>query len=100
MGIDPRLYNLMWGLMGQGIASHYYSNFPNMLDQMLVSRGFLQNDSVFTVDEQSATIIRFPEMVATGLYPTPRRFSRPSEKLDRDGFSDHFPIAVMISEAT
>ncbi len=95
----PRLYNLMWPLMGQALASHYFQNFPNMLDQMLVSRGFLQNDAVFTVDEQSVTLIRFPEMIDTGLYPVPRRFGRPSSGLDQDGFSDHFPIAMVVTEA-
>jgi endonuclease/exonuclease/phosphatase family metal-dependent hydrolase len=97
---SPRLYNLMWPLMGQALATHYYQNFPNMLDQFLVSRGFLQEDAAFTVNEQSVTIIRFPDMIDAGQYHVPRRFGRPSSSLDQDGFSDHFPIAVMVTEKT
>ena len=34
----PRMFNLMWPLMGDDLASRYFGNFPNMLDQFLVSR--------------------------------------------------------------
>ena len=45
-----------------------------------------------------ARIEAFPEMVGRGDYPAPRRFGRPSSGFDPTGFSDHYPIAVMLHE--
>jgi len=38
----PRLYNLMWPLMGKGLGTFYYDNFPHMFDQFLVSKEFIK----------------------------------------------------------
>jgi hypothetical protein len=42
----------------------------------------------------------FAPMVATGDYPKPIFFSRPSEKgsFNANGYSDHFPISVILEE--
>jgi endonuclease/exonuclease/phosphatase family metal-dependent hydrolase len=92
---NPRMYNLMWPLMGKGMGTHYYNNFPGMLDQFLISRGFVQADSPLHVVFDSVKIERFPEMM-TG--EAPRRFGRPSKKYDPDGFSDHYPISMKMTE--
>lgn len=94
----PRLLDLMWPLMGQGLGTNYYENFPNMLDQFLVSKGFLGSNGSMKVKKDSVRIERYPEMM-TGTFNIPRRFGRPSSKLDEKGFSDHFPISVVIEEA-
>ncbi len=47
---------------------------------------------------ESVSVLRFPEMVSRSVYRTPRIFGRPSSRLDRKGFSDHYPIAVMLRE--
>jgi hypothetical protein len=40
----------------------------------------------------------FPEMVADGAYPVPIRFGRPASDLNLDGFSDHYPISMIVQE--
>lgn len=93
---NPMLWNLMWPLMGQGLGTHYFDGFPNMLDQFLVSRGFL-NGNGGKVKQGSVRIERYAGM-ADPKTNAPRRFSRPSEKktYDPDGFSDHFPISMVV----
>ena len=96
----PRLYNMMWPLMGQTLGSHFFNNFPGMLDQFLVSKSMLVQSAPVKARLGSARIERFPEMRA-GSYEVPRRVSRPSagNSFDPDGFSDHFPISMVIETA-
>ncbi len=96
---SPRFFNLMWPLHGQRLGTHYFDNFANLLDQFLVSRPLLERRAPLRVDVASARIEAFPEMVGRGDYPVPRRFGRPSSGLDRSGFSDHYPISVVLHEA-
>jgi endonuclease/exonuclease/phosphatase family metal-dependent hydrolase len=95
---SPRFFNLMWPLHGQRLGTHYFDNFANLLDQFLVSRPLLERAAPLRVDVASARIEAFPEMVGRGDYPAPRRFGRPSSGFDPTGFSDHYPIAVMLHE--
>ncbi|HHT9125573.1 MAG TPA: endonuclease/exonuclease/phosphatase family protein [Candidatus Brocadiia bacterium] len=94
---SPKFLNLMWPLLGDGIGTYYHDNNPNMLDQFLVSKGLLTGNSNILVRQDSAQIVRFPQMVNSGTYPTPKKYGRGSS-LDRNGFSDHFPIALQLSE--
>jgi hypothetical protein len=95
----PRLLNLMWPFYGQGLGTYYFDNFPLIFDQFLASRGLLNGGGGFHVRPESTEILMFPEMRATGTYPVPRRFSRPSESgFNPDGYSDHYPIGVRVSE--
>jgi len=98
---SPRLLNLMWEAMGARAGTHYFDNFPSVLDQMLASRGFLPQASPWQVVDGSLRIETFPEMVADGTYPAPIRFGRPSQAGGHNpqGFSDHFPLSVRIREA-
>ena len=70
-----------------------------MLDQILVNRPVLRDDSPFEVDLSSLEIIKFPEMVTSS--GGPKRFGRPSSasSFDDTGFSDHFPIAAVVKES-
>ena len=69
-----------------------------MLDQILVSRGLLDEEGEFTIDDSALEIIRFDRM-KDGEYGIPKRFGRPSKKgYNEDGYSDHFPIGVKIIE--
>ncbi len=97
---NPVLLNLMYPIMGQGVGSHYYGNYPSVLDQFLTTRGMARSTADLKVESDSVEIVRVPEMVSTGLYPTPIRFGRPSRPSshNRDGYSDHFPIAVKLRE--
>jgi hypothetical protein len=93
----PKFLNLMWPLLGQGIGTHYYENLPNLFDQFMASKGLVTGNSGIRVLPESAQILRFPEMVKAGLYPVPIRFGR-KESLNRDGFSDHYPVAFTLRE--
>ena len=97
---SPRLYNLMFPIAGAGLGTHYFDNFPAVLDQLLVSRGIARTTGEIRVVPDSIEVVRFPEMVVGGTYPAPRRFGRPSKpsSFDEDGFGDHFPIAVRLHE--
>lgn len=96
---SPAFLNLMWPVLGAGVGTHYYDNTPNVLDQFLASRGLVTGHDGIQVDVESVEVLRYPEMVASGTYPVPVRFGRPSgNNLNRDGFSDHYPIAVRLRE--
>ena len=96
---NPLLYNLMWDLMANGLGTHFGTKF-SMLDQFMVSKGLLLDNSKLKVKLNSTDIIRFPEMVETGYYQSPLRFGRPAKGgMNEKGFSDHFPISVILEES-
>lgn len=94
-----RFLNLMWPRLGEGLATYYYGNVPNVLDQFLANKNLLKGNAPIRVLPTSVDIVRFPEMVATGDYPKPILFGGMGKAVNPDGFSDHFPIAVTVSEA-
>lgn len=100
----PRLYNLMWPTAGEALGTFYFNNFPLLIDQMLVTRGLLLNNSPIKLsafaDGRSVRIEKFPEMVSGGQYPDPIRFGRPSARIYNPdtGFSDHYPVAMVVAE--
>jgi hypothetical protein len=46
----------------------------------------------------SIRINNFPEMVHTGNYPVPIPFGGMGKPVNLNGYSDHFPISVMVRE--
>jgi hypothetical protein len=94
----PRFLNLMWPLMGQGLGSFYFDNFPNGLDQFLANKNLLKASAPCEVVLDSVEIVRFPEMIDDGEYPKPIPFGGMGKPVNQNGFSDHFPIAVRVSE--
>jgi hypothetical protein len=87
----------MYPLVGEGIGTFYFNNFPNLLDQFMVSRGIV-SEKEFKIKENSVQILKFPEMVK-GSYKVPVNFGRPSNQtLNMDGYSDHFPISLKLQE--
>ncbi len=101
---SPRLLNLMWPFMGDGYGSFYYQNFPFVFDQILVSKGLLLQKGKFHIakddnKKHKVKIVMQKEMQSTGRYPSPIRFSRPAKKdYNPDGFSDHYPVSVVVEE--
>lgn len=95
----PYLLNLTWRLMGEGIGTHFFQGTPGMLDQILVNRPVLRNDSPFEANQLSLEILRFSEMTSSS--GSPRRFGRPASAstFDDTGFSDHFPLAFVLEES-
>jgi len=101
----PRLFNLMWSTHYAGIGSYYYSNFPLTIDQFLVSKGGILKGSKLQVGSfdngEKIKVEMLPEMVSDGRYPTPVRFGRPSSKSTYHpdtGYSDHYPISIILNE--
>ena len=100
----PRLYNLMWPVSGEGIGSYYYDNFPCVIDQFMVSRGLLLNNAPLSLGRfaggNCVTVEKFPGMVGGGQYPAPIRFGRPASSPynPMTGYSDHYPISMIIAE--
>jgi predicted extracellular nuclease len=89
----PWLYNLMWEAIGSRAGTFYYSDAYNVLDQFMVSRGMLIDNAKLKVQQGSIRIEVFPEMSKNGI---PRKFGRPAEALDQEGYSDHFPISLVL----
>ena len=97
-GRNPYLYNLMWELLGERKASYFYNSEPQMLDQFMVTKGILKSNAIFKIHENKVRL-EIHEGMAKGSYQSPRRFSRPN-KTDYDplGYSDHFPISLLLNE--
>ena len=91
----PRLWNLMWPLLGQGLATYFHENDGALIDQLLISKGLVTGTSGVKALPETIEVIRYPEMVSPGTYPAPRRFGRGVNR-DEQGFSDHFPIALTL----
>ena len=89
-----RFYNLMWPILGDRFGTHYYDNRAQVLDQLLVSRGLVTGASSLKALPDSVQVLR-DRMQSTGAYPAPIRFGR-GKSLNRNGFSDHYPIACTI----
>jgi endonuclease/exonuclease/phosphatase family metal-dependent hydrolase len=93
----PRLYNLTWPVLSKGVGTFYFQDFPNFLDQFMISKGIALGRK-FQVEENSTGIVTFPEMLK-GQYKIPIKFGRPSDhSLNENGFSDHLPISVLLKE--
>ena len=93
-------YNLMWEATGDRRATYYFNSQPNMLDQFWVSKGILKNNTPFQISDNSVAVFAPSELVASGDYPRAKKFGRPSspKTFDDDGFSDHFPIEMILEE--
>jgi hypothetical protein len=97
-GRRPYFFNLMWQRMGERIASFYYDNFPYIYDQFLANKNMIKGSSQIKVLPETVEILRYPEMVASGNYPTPVRFGGMGTTVNQNGFSDHFPVAIKVEE--
>jgi len=98
---SPSLLNLMWPIVGQFLGTHFHENRLGVLDQILVSRGLLTGKSGYAIREDSTTVVVYPDMIKSVLYPQPRRHGRPScpGEFDPAGFSDHFPVVAVLQAA-
>lgn len=92
----PVLYNLSWSqLAAPDNGTFFYgsgaSNTMNLLDQFIVSRGLQVGSSLLRVRPESVEIFRAPEMTTSG-----KRRPKAFDKTKPGGFSDHFPIQMII----
>lgn len=108
---SAKFYNLAWQYLGKQCEDHrgelrnidgslYYSGNGNVFDQLLVNRSLLKGEGDYVVDVPSADIFTFSEMVDHRVGNGPRRFGLPDgnveKNIDETGFSDHFPVSVML----
>jgi len=91
------LYNLMWPFLDGKLGTYVYGSVSSVLDQFLVSKGVMSNNARLPFKIESTAILNFPGM-ARGEYHTPVRFGRPSSGLNLEGYSDHLPIELVLSE--
>lgn len=81
----------------------YFRGDGNVFDQVLVNRPILDGRGPFEVVPGSAQIEAFPEMVSPSVSVGPIRFGLPrgdaDRNVDKDGFSDHFPVSITLREA-
>lgn len=97
-GQIPYFYNMMWNLMDDNVGTFYFNNLPNMLDQFLVNENVIKSNSQFKVNTDSVMVHAFEEMTHTGRYPAPLAYGGMGKPVNPDGFSDHFPISLTVSE--
>jgi hypothetical protein len=97
---SPRLWNLMWPTTGDAAGTFYFNNAANVLDQFLVNDNMIEPGSPIAADAASVTIEDgFPGINdPTVTYPQPIRFGGIGKKVNRDGYSDHYPISIKVNE--
>ena len=70
-----------------------------MLDQFLVNKSMATSDAVIKARHTTAKILKPAAMVSTGTYKKPVPFGGMGEPVNPDGYSDHFPITMTVTEA-
>jgi endonuclease/exonuclease/phosphatase family metal-dependent hydrolase len=95
-GQNPYFLNLMWALMGKGLGTLYFDG-PNMLDQFLINKNWIKSTSRFKVNPDTANIVKLAPMVDKKGQPIP--FGGMGKPVNQNGFSDHFPVELVITEA-
>ena len=112
---SARFYNCAWEYLNTRATDHhgnerelrgslYFGGDANVFDQILVGRPLLDAAATpFKMVQGSARIEAFPEMVSHRNAEGPRRFGMAkgnvARNVDETGFSDHFPVSVLIAEA-
>ncbi|HVD54348.1 MAG TPA: endonuclease/exonuclease/phosphatase family protein [Propionibacteriaceae bacterium] len=95
---EPLLWNLMWPIAGAPDGSFYFDNQPNMLDQFLVNKNMATADASIKIDPATVQIFKLPAMINSGVYPKPIPFGGMGKPVNQNGFSDHFPITLTVTE--
>ncbi len=110
---SARFYNLAWNYQRQQVVDHrgderqidgtlYYHNNGNIFDQIMVNRSLLTGEGGLSVREETARIDAVAQMVDHRVNYGPLRFGLPKGKISNvntDGYSDHFPVSVIIDDA-
>jgi endonuclease/exonuclease/phosphatase family metal-dependent hydrolase len=93
---NPMALNLMWpALAGENPGTYHFGSDWNMLDSILATKGLLSSSSPVRVQRDTAAIFR-PAFMTTKS-GKPRRHGRPAKSgYDDGGYSDHFPITVVL----
>lgn len=98
-GDKPKFWNLSWSVIGDPAdGTFYFDNEPNLLDQFLVNKNMATRNSPLRAEPDTVEILRFPATFFKGKYPRPRPFGGMRKEIDEDGYSDHFPIGMVVTE--
>ena len=84
---------------GQPDGTFYFNNQPNLLDQFLVNKNMADDTSPIRVRRRHGRDPPLPGHVDHGDYPGRSRSAAWASPVDQDGFSDHFPIGMVVTEA-
>jgi hypothetical protein len=95
---EPLSWNLMWPIVGAPDGSFYFDNQPDMLDQFIVNKNMATGGAPIKVDPAAVQILKLPAMVSTGVNPKPVPFGGMGKPVNQNGFSDHFPITMTVTE--
>jgi len=109
---SAQFYNLAWRYLSAEATDHrggtrringtlYWQGDGNLFDQILVNRPLLTGRGPFRVRPETARMELIPAMVSHRVGEGPLRFGLPRGRPDRvnlDGFSDHFPVSVRVVE--
>lgn len=110
---SAQFYNLSWRYLTQTVVDNmsnereldgtlYFNGDANLFDQILVSKSLLTGAGPLTVVDSSTRIEAFAEMVSHRVGEGPIRFGLPkgdaAKNVNQGGFSDHFPVSVLIEE--
>ena len=96
---NPLLWNLMWPVAGdtrrQLLVRQPAQRARPVPGQQEHGR---PDDALIKVDPTTARILKPRAMVSTGVYKKPIPFGGMGSPVNEDGFSDHFPITVTVTE--
>ncbi len=97
----PLLWNLMWPEMGRARATFYWQNIANMLDQFLVNRNMIVQSAPIRVRADTLLIEDgFPGLANLNSdYPKAVPFGGMGKPVNQNGYSDHLPISIRVTEA-
>lgn len=113
--LTARFFNLTWAYLQQKEKDHrgnpkvihgtlYFKDNGNVFDQLLVSKALLGKENPLRVITESVRIELYPEMIDHRVGYGPRRFGLPkgnaAENINLTGYSDHFPVSVILEEKT
>ncbi len=108
-------YNLTWNYLRQNVTtisgtqrkiygSLYYKGNANLFDQIFVNRAFVTGTGPFSVQEETTRLETFAQMTSKSKNEGPIRFGLPkgnvNKNINTNGYSDHFPVSVVIEENT
>ena len=82
-------------------AMRRYPMLLNLLDQFLANDNLIKPGGVLELDASSVTIeSSFPGLSdPNDIYPQPIRFGGMGKQVDLNGYSDHYPVSVLVNES-
>lgn len=109
----PYFFNLSWHYFAQEVVDSagkprrlhgtlYFQGAANVFDQILVGRALILDRAPIRVLEATTRMETVPDMVDRRASPGPLRFGlakgNAAKNVDRNGFSDHYPVSVVLEE--